>query len=220
MNEIAPRPALGSERSRAVARAIEHDIGIGALGAGAWLKQIDLERRYGASRIEIRQALDRLAEKGLVRHLSNRGYRVEDFDAERLRQVMEVRAVLEVAAAAMVIDRHDEASLAAMQDAAERNREALLHGTVEQHESTNLEFHRLMLAPCPNRELVALLFDLRGRVPVAITRQRNTLAVLQQATEHHFEIVRLIRAGDLPGLQRLMRLHNLSPAAPSGAAGG
>lgn len=216
MDDVVPRPGHGADRSRAVARAIERDISLGELGPGAWLKQVDLEERYGATRIEVRQALDRLAEKGLVKHLARRGYRVEEFDAERLRQIMEVRAVLEVAAAELVIHRHDETTLAAMQEAAERCRVAILHGTAEEHESANLDFHRAMLAPCPNRELVELLFDLRGRAPVSVTRRRNTMAVMQCATEHHFEMIRLIRARDLPALRRLMREHNLSPDAPGG----
>jgi DNA-binding GntR family transcriptional regulator len=164
--------------------------------------------------MEVRQALDRLVQKGLVKHLARRGYRVEDFDPERLAQVMEIRAVLEVAAAEMVIDRLDEASLKAMEAEAIRFRDAVLDGTVEETEDANLAFHRIMLGPCPNQELVALLFDLRGRVPVAVTRRRNSAAVLRRGAEHHFEIIRLIRARDLPALRRLMREHNLSPGAP------
>jgi DNA-binding GntR family transcriptional regulator len=219
MHELAMRPGLGSERARAVARAIERDISRGELGPGAWLKQVDLERRYDATRIEVRQALDRLAEKGLVKHLARRGYCVEDFDPERLAQIMEIRAVLEVAAAELVIARLDEESLATMQAEAVRFRDSLSDGTVEEAEDANLAFHRTMLAPCPNQELVALLFDLRGRVPVAVTRRRNSAAVLHRSAEQHFEIIRLIRAGDLPALKRLMREHNLSRAAPGDNSG-
>ena len=208
------RPGLGDQRAGALAGRIERDIGMGNLAPGSWLKQIDLEARYRATRMQVRQALDRLAQKGLVHHRARRGYQVADFDPERLAQVMEIRAVLESAAAALVIDRLDEASLEAMLDAARRYRAAVDEGTIEELERTNLEYHRIMLAPCPNRELVALLFDLRGRVPVAVTRRRNTEAVLRRGAEHHFEIVDLIRARDLPALRRRMRAHNLSPTAP------
>ena len=212
MDDPVARPGLGAERTLALAKQMERDIGLGDLGPGAWLKQIDLEKRYGATRMEVRQALDRLVAKGLVQHLARRGYCVAEFDAGRQAQLMEIRAVLEVAAAELVIDRHDEASLAAMQREAERYRAALLDGTGEEPEEANLEFHRLMLAPCPNRALVELLFDLRGRV--AVSRRRNGLAVLHRSIEQHFQIVRLLRARDLPALQQLMREHNLSPNAP------
>ncbi len=203
------RPGAGPDRARAVARRIERDIGMGEFAPGSWLKQVDLERRYEATRMEVRQALDLLAEKGLVRHLARRGYQVEVFDQERVRQVAETRAILEAAAAELVIDRLDEASLAAMTAAAEACRACVLGGTTEEHERWNLEFHQLMLAPCPNRELVKFIFDLRTRIPISVMRRRNTVAVLLQVVEQHFDIIRLIRARDLPALQRLMREHTL-----------
>lgn len=207
------RPGLGPDRARAVVQRMERDIALGELGPGAWLKQIDLEQRYRATRMEVRQALDRLAARGLVRHLARRGYRVEDFDPERQAQIMEIRALLEVAAAGQVVGKLAAASLKAMELQARRFRDAVLEGDLAAQEEANLEFHRIMLAPCANRELVGLLFELRARVPIAVTRRRNTVAVLQRSAEHHFEIVRLLRRRDLPALVRLMREHNLSPSS-------
>lgn len=212
------RPGLGAARVQALAHRMERDIALGDLGPGAWLKQIDLEKRYGAPRMVVRQALDRMVAKGLVKHLARRGYCVEDFDAARLAEVMEVRAVLEVAAAELVITRLDATALEAMEREAERFRAGVLDGTVEQHEAANLAFHRIMLAPCPNRALVELIFELRARVPPAVTRRRNGMALLRRVADQHFEIVRLIRARDLAALRQLMREHNLSPGAP-GAPG-
>ena len=56
------------------------DILAGVLLPGTWLKQIDLERRYKCTRPEVRRALDRLAQKRLVEHVPNRGFRVSSFD--------------------------------------------------------------------------------------------------------------------------------------------
>jgi len=201
-------------RNRDLVRLLETDIHLGRLGPGSWLRQIDLEAAYNATRLDIRQALDRLVEKRLVRHIARRGYQVEDFDPARVAQVMEVRAVLEVAAAALVIDRLDDTALATMQQHAERFATALESGTVEDQEAANIAFHTAMLAPCPNRELVDLLFDLRARVPAAVIRRRNTMDLLRRGADHHFAIIRLIRTRDLPALQQVMRDHNLSPGAP------
>ena len=206
--------AAAPARTRDLVRLLETDIHLGRLGAGSWLRQIDLEAAYNATRLDIRQALDRLVEKRLVRHIARRGYQVEDFDPARVAQVMETRAVLEVAAAALVIDRLDDTALATMQRHAEAFATALEAGTVEDQESANIAFHTAMLAPCPNREMVDLLFDLRARVPAAVIRRRNTMDLLRRGADHHFAIIRLIRASDLPALQQVMREHNLSPGAP------
>ncbi|WP_203072842.1 GntR family transcriptional regulator [Falsiroseomonas ponticola] len=206
--------AAAPARTRDLTRLLEQDIHLGRLGPGSWLRQIDLEAAYGATRLDIRQALDRLVEKRLVRHIARRGYQVEDFDPARVAQVMETRAVLEVAAAALVIDKLDESALATMQRHAEAFATALESGTVEDQEAANIAFHTTMLAPCPNREMVELLFDLRARVPSAVIRRRNTMDLLRRGADHHFAIIRLIRTRDLPALQQVMREHNLSPGAP------
>jgi DNA-binding GntR family transcriptional regulator len=206
--------AAAPARTRDLTRLLEQDIHLGRLGPGSWLRQIDLEAAYGATRLDIRQALDRLVEKRLVRHIARRGYQVEDFDPARVAQVMETRAVLEVAAAALVIDKLDESALATMQRHAEAFATALESGTVEDQEAANIAFHTAMLAPCPNREMVELLFDLRARVPSAVIRRRNTMDLLRRGADHHFAIIRLIRSRDLPALQQVMREHNLSPGAP------
>ncbi|MGR9249105.1 GntR family transcriptional regulator [Rhizobium leguminosarum] len=53
---------------------VRQDILPGVLLPGTWLKQIDLERRYKCTRPEVRRALDRLAQKRLVKHVQNRDY--------------------------------------------------------------------------------------------------------------------------------------------------
>src|SRR5690349_7114047 len=92
---IQGRPGTGPDRARAIGKRIEHDISVGEFTPGTWLKQVDLEARYQATRMEVRQALDLLAERGLVRHLARRGYQVEAFDADRIQQIVELRAILE-----------------------------------------------------------------------------------------------------------------------------
>jgi len=190
---------------------IAQDISFGRLPPGSWLKQIDLEARYGAKRLDIRQALDLLVERGLVCHVERRGYRVEEFAPERVQEIMAIRAALEAEAAGQVVERIDEASLAVMHEAALAFQSALEDGTAEEQDAANRRFHAAMLASCPNREIVRLLFALRDRVPAWIIRQRNTQALLRLSAAQHFEIIALIRQRDGAALQALMRRHNLTP---------
>jgi hypothetical protein len=84
--EAAPKPS-----SDEISQQIVTDINKGALSPGEWLKQIDLEKRYGCTRIKVRDALTNLHSKRLVEHIPNRGYRVPQPDPLRIRQVGEVR---------------------------------------------------------------------------------------------------------------------------------
>lgn len=207
------KPVGGSSsagRARQLAMLIAKDISTGRLSAGSWLKQVDLEAQYGASRLDIRQALDRLEEKGLVKLETNRGYRVEEFDAERFRNVVSIRAILEVAAAEEVMKQIDPAGLDRLARHANLFAEAVTSGTVVQQEEANRSFHAAMLEFCPNRDLVTMIFDLRSRVPVTLTREKNTATILAQTVRDHYEIVERLRARDGAGLAAVIRQHVLT----------
>ena len=201
-DSVPPRPTVAALTMR-----IERDINLGVLGMGAWLKQVDLEAQYACSRLDLRQALDRLVERGLVRHIANRGYCVEAMDPVRIDELRAIRGILEAAAAEMVLGSIDELGLSSMHEAAERFQAAVEDGTTLEQEEENTLFHSRMLAFCTNREMVGMIFELRRRVPLAMARQRNTTALLRRKAAEHFEIVALLRARKLPHLERLMRQH-------------
>ncbi|MEM8590869.1 MAG: GntR family transcriptional regulator, partial [Pseudomonadota bacterium] len=66
--QAAERPPLSAKGGKAdeIASRIEADINAGLLATGSWLKQINLEKRYGCSRIDVRQALESLTARRLV----------------------------------------------------------------------------------------------------------------------------------------------------------
>jgi DNA-binding GntR family transcriptional regulator len=200
-------------------RRIEHDISIGVLPMGSWLKQVDLEAAYGCNRIDVRGALDRLVEKGLVVQIAQRGYRVQQLDPRRMVEIRDVRAILEVAAVEDVMKRIDEAGLAGLKDAAQRFDAAVRGGTVIEQEAGNALFHERMLAYCPNRELVATIFELRRRVPLVFTRERNTGTIMRRSAKQHFEMIDKLRARDLQGLRDVMRSHVVAEHNTPAAAG-
>jgi DNA-binding GntR family transcriptional regulator len=189
-------------------RRIEEDINLGGLAAGTWLKQIDLERAYKSSRIDLREALDRLSEKGLVRLESNRGYRVVQMDERRLKEILRVRAVLEIEAAEEIVDKFDYPSLHELEHLASAFEDRVLHGTPVEQERANRAFHAAMLRRCSNLELVELIFELRNRAPLPSNRN-NTHARLLRSVKEHFQIIDCLRAWDQPQLVKITRLHVL-----------
>ncbi len=205
----AQPPAAGSSGAKDVAAQIERDINLGRHSPGAWLKQIDLEQTYGVSRLAVRQALERLAERGQVELLPNRGYRVKEFDPQRFNNVVNIRMILEVAAAEMVVGEIDDASLARMQKSAERFASAIATGTFAEQDQANREFHREMLRACPNRDLVDLIFDLRDRIPISMQRERYNTSMIGRSAQEHFEMVELLRKGDRRAIAALVRRHTL-----------
>lgn len=79
---------------RAAAR-IEADILAGALAPGSRLGIMETAARYGVGATPLREALSRLAARGLVNAIGKRGFRVKSVSREDLADIVRIRTVLE-----------------------------------------------------------------------------------------------------------------------------
>lgn len=207
MSETQQEISTSKQSSDEISQRIVTDINKGILGPGEWLKQIDLERRYGSTRIKVRSALTSLHSKRLVEHIPNRGYRVPLPDPVRLRQLGEVRATLECQAAADVIEHATEADIAELRGYAEAFKQAAYHGSSFKQIEANQAFHFKFYSFCRNDVLRELMLDLRQRGPAAPIGQWQTMFQLQQATQGHFDLVDAIEKRDLGLLQSTITSH-------------
>lgn len=197
------------------AEMLARDIHAGLFGLGTWLKQIDLEKRYGCTRIEVRRALDKLVSKRLVQHIPNRGYHVYQPDARHSDEIRDVRVVLQTAAADSIVARADAAAVATLRALAQRFSDLVFEGTLLQQYEANIAFHVHMAGLCANRELAGLIVEFHGRGPSAPIEQWKTRARVEQSNQEHFQMVDAIEARDVARLKQLMRAHILqTPETP------
>jgi len=204
-----PRPAEDA------ADLLARDIHAGFFGLGTWLKQIDLEQRYGCSRLEVRRALDKLVAKRLVQHIPNRGYHVYQPDQRQSDEIRDVRVVLETAAADSIVAGADGAAVDELRALAQRFSDLVFAGTLLEQYEANIAFHVRMASLCRNRELGNLIIEFRGRGPSAPLEQWKTRARVEQSSREHFLMVDAIAARDAAALKRLIRAHILQ--VPEGA---
>ena len=127
-----------------VLAALREAITSGRLPADARIKQEQIAAELGVSRTPVREALHLLEQEGLVRLVPRRGALVQGFTAADVRELYELRELLEPAAAALATARATDADREAVQRLAgltERRR-----GGFE----ANRDFHRALCAPCGN----------------------------------------------------------------------
>lgn len=79
----------------ATTRRLRDEILSGALEPGARLIEEQICQRFSISRAPLRESLRLLVQQGLVEHLPRRGARVTIWSEEDIRQLFEIRAVLE-----------------------------------------------------------------------------------------------------------------------------
>ena len=91
-------PALIEDADTLAERAtqrIEADIVRGALAPNARLGIAETAARYGVGATPLREALSRLAARGLVNAIGKRGFRVQSISRDDLADIVRIRSVLE-----------------------------------------------------------------------------------------------------------------------------
>src|SRR4051812_41671740 len=117
---------------------LEEAILEGELKPGERLRAEALAQRFGTSRTPIREALLQLEAQGLVEVEPNRGAVVKSFDAADLRDLYEVRALLEPAAAARAATRITATQITELEHLCDD------HAPVEEQIASNEAFHRII----------------------------------------------------------------------------
>ncbi len=186
---------------------ILQDIQSGIYAPGSWLKQIDLETRYGRGRNEIRRALDRLALKRVVEHVPNRGYHVYLTDGKQWDDIAEIRIMLETGIAAKVIERATPTDISALRELANRFQSLLLSGTVLELYEANLAFHRAYVDLAGNAEMHSVIAELRQRTSSAPVSQWHTRLRIEVSAAEHHRMVDSIEEKDESRLKLLVEQH-------------
>ena len=187
-----------------IADALRADIHSGSALPGSALRQEELARRFGVSRLPIRDALLRLEGEGLVVVHPNRGAFVVALSADEVREIFELRILLE----GDVLERavsHISASHWRRIDAARANAAAGVDGP-EWGELDRM-FHLTLYSAAGRPRQEAMIAALRGTVD----RYWNAYSALSlRAPEwlrDHDDIVAAARSGDAPKARALLTGH-------------
>ncbi len=185
---------------------IADDLRAGEFPPGTWLRQIDLQERYGVSRSTIRRSLETLAMRRIVQYELNRGYRVHPLDDEDTFNALELRAVLESGFAPQIVRNATDEEIAALDQLARKFSEASTDVRRDLY-AVNLEFHEALLRCARNPQLIPLVEELRIRTSPAPVSQWIDPAQIKSSSDEHFAIVAALRARQAEALRVLVVAH-------------
>jgi DNA-binding GntR family transcriptional regulator len=185
----------------------------GAYRPGEWLRQVDLEERFSATRFDVRAALAQLAQRQTVEHVPNRGFRVATPDQQRRRDMLAVRAMLEAEAAVQALPALGDAALRLLESKADAFDRAIEEGSTSAQSATNLDFHDTLYGFAPNRFLVELAIETRDRARLWPMVLWPSLRALRRSAEGHRNILAALRARDPEAVATRVREHILGSAA-------
>lgn len=177
----------------------------GALAAGMALPEEDLARRLGMSRNPVREALRTLQREGWVVSRGRFGVRVRDADPTEGAEVLEVRALLDVAVSGRAARRRHPGELAAIERLLACGEQATADGAVEELVELNHQFHHLVAGMARSPVLAELLDHLDVRVRwffAQVAHARST-----SSWREHSELAKAIMDGDAQAAVAVARRH-------------
>ena len=202
-----PRP------KRPLATEIALAIRNGAYRPGEWLRLIDLEAQFSAKRFDVRAALAELAQRQTLEHVPNRGFRVAVPDWRRHRDMLLVRALLEVEAAVTALPQLDVAALTLLEAKADAFDMAVEAGSTVSQSTTNLDFHDTLYRYGPNQPLIEMVIETRDRARLWPMVLWPSVSALRRSAEGHRLILSALREGDAVSLAESVRAHILGSGA-------
>jgi len=156
---VSPREFRSSPQTERAAIALREMLVQGRLRPGEKIREVPLSAELNISRIPLHLALERLAGEGFLEMLPKRGFRVQRFSVEDIYDAIDLRGVLEGAAARIAAERlKDTPSLAPMQKLSQEilnlvRRSGMTIDTFTQYIELNSRFHSGLLELAGSRML-------------------------------------------------------------------
>jgi DNA-binding GntR family transcriptional regulator len=190
-----------------LADAITADIQSGALAPGLWLKQIDIEQRYGVTRNTARNALNKLALQRFVVHEPNRGHRVPSMDGRKRIELLRIRVLLEVSIVPEIVANATTADVAELRKLAREFNKLLPGAEFRQLIEINAAFHKRMQQMSGNTEAVRMIQDLRQTMRPYRGTTWNSVERIRQSADEHMAMVKALERRDVDALMQVVAAH-------------
>jgi DNA-binding GntR family transcriptional regulator len=184
----------------------------GELEPGETLNDEALCAWLGVSRTPVREALARLAERGLVELAPQRHTRVAPLTAQEARQTVPVVAALHALAIEAAVPRLGRADLERIQRASDAFWEAVRAGDIVRSHAADERFHALFVLAAANREIERVLRLLGPRLR-RLLRQGTRVPPGRRAVAEHQAMLARAATGDAAGAASAARAHWLSLGA-------
>ena len=167
-----------------------------------------LAKKYKVSRTPIRETLRLLENEGLTTVIPNVGTFVKQHSLDEIKQIYEVRAMVEGYAARLVSLRITEQEIKDLENIAKRNEEAIQNMDCDTLVKTDREFHEFIMKKCGNKEL-ARVMELYDYQTISLyTKMIKAFKYLEKNLSYsHIPIVEAIKKRDPDLAERLARRH-------------
>ena len=209
-----PSPQPRSAGKHIVVRGLLAGLLKGEWVGGARLTEAEAVEKFGVSRTPVREALLELQGLGLIELRRNCGAVFLPFGSDQLREIYDVRSLLEVEAARLAAGRVDAATLRSLFDSFTAIRES---GGIDPDWKHDRTLHRTIAAASGNHRLSSEI-SRYGEVIQSVREivGEQSYGIHEKTADEHLAILEAIRQGDADDAAAAMKAH-LAQASGSAA---
>ena len=200
-------PRLGGRRAL-IADTLVAAVGARTLEPGAVYPGADLAVQLGVSAEAVDDAMIDLAAEGLVEPVHNGSFRINAPTVAELRDMIELRLLIEIPAVRRVADDGvSDQELAVLRHLAEVTKGPAQRGDVLEYINADMAFHLHLLGLAGNGQLVEVVRILRSRSRLHGLRDADCGRFMAENADEHAQLVSLVADGRTNDVDDLLRRH-------------
>lgn len=179
----------------------------GDLSPNERLMEMQLATRLGVSRTPVREAIRKLELEGLVIMMPRRGAKVAQITVKSIRDVLEIRRVLEVYAVTKACKNISQDGIAQLEGALKQFKDTINSEDLTNVAEADVYFHETIYNATNNPKLIGILNNLREQM------YRYRMEYLKETTSHpnlikeHEELVNAIAGRDVRAAVKIAERH-------------
>jgi len=177
------------------------------LRPGSQVQEGDLAARYGVSKSPIRDALLRLQEQQLLEVLPRKGYRVKPVSIIEVREMYEMRHILERSCVSRIVEHASDADLLTL----DQFRHMPANVSLESWIAHNRQFHTSLADICGNSRLAGITREIIAQfdrlIFVQMEHEQPEAGHFQEFVKEHAAIVDALQRRDKRLVVALVKDH-------------
>ena len=187
-----------------IADALRDGILRGTLEGGLPLKQDEIAKKFDVSLIPVREALMQLENQGLVMSIRHKGVIVAPLSLNEMKMIFEIRKILEMGAAKIIIDRIEKDQLYQLKSLMTQMEEKM---NLYRFNHLNTLFHQILLDSTYNNHLAETYRQILTRAERYCMCILSVSEALDTIKEDHRTIVNYIEEKQYDELSKQLEEH-------------
>lgn len=179
----------------------------GDLQLGEPISEVSLANELGVSKTPVREALLQLKRQGLVDIRPRVGTFVFQMSPDQVKQLSELREVLESAAIGFAISRRIKKLTSGMQTIVRHMQLALDMSNVKEYRLLDGEFHQLFFDLCGNDYLMESYSAISFRIQSLRNRLSKEATLNERSLTEHLALLEIVERGDVESARFLLKAH-------------